>query len=148
MTTHPHPAGTRSPRNLPARLPAAARLVPLIALSLAALACGAGARREADPPAATNPPPAGGAISVDAKLFGFNLSADSAEAGPVTFVVSNDDFLPHDFEITGNGVDARTDRLSPGDSDTLTLDLVAGTYTYLCTVEGHSENMHGTFNVE
>ncbi len=146
MQSQPHPAASRLPRNNSLRpVPA---LFAIGALAVAQLACGAGARGSDSPPAATNPPPADGAISVDAKLFGFTLSSDTAEAGPVTFVVSNDDFLPHDFKLTGNGVDEQTTRLSPGDSDTLTLDLTAGTYTYICTVEGHSENMRGTFTVE
>jgi plastocyanin len=144
---HPsHPAGTRPPRNLTTR-PVSA-LLAIAALAVAQLACGSGARSNDRPPAATHLPAADGTVSVDARLLGFTLSADTAEAGPVTFVVSNDDFLPHDFELTGNGINEKTDRLNPGESDTLTLDLTAGTYTYICTVEGHSENMRGTFTVE
>lgn len=144
------PAGARPPRHLPARLVAARLAAPTLLLTLAAaqLACGAGAQRSSDSPTASSAPAVDGAVSVDAKLFGFTLSADNAAAGPVSFVVSNDDFLPHDFRLTGNGVDEQTARLQPGDEATLTLDLEPGTYTYLCTVEGHSENMRGTFTVK
>ena len=68
-------------------------------------------------PAATNPPPADGTITVVPKLFGFTLSSEIAEAGPVSFVVTNNDFLPHDFRLTGEGLDEQTARLSPGESE-------------------------------
>jgi uncharacterized cupredoxin-like copper-binding protein len=57
--------------------------------------------------------------------------------------------IPHDFSITGEGVDKTTARLSGGDSASLTLDLPAGTYTYFCTVEGHQDaGMTGTFIIK
>ncbi len=140
------PAGSRLPRNVTLRLVPAT--LTLAALAAAQLGCGAGAQTGSDSTAATNPPPVEGTVTVDPKLFGFTLSPETAEAGPVTFVVTNNDFLPHDFRLTGEGVDEQTARLSPGDSDTLTVDLAPGAYTYYFTVEGHSENMKGTFTVE
>ena len=156
MTQRPTLAGASSPRALPARLMTgpslAARLaVPLTIAALAAaqLACGAGGQSgRGGSTADSSVPPADGTVSVDAKLFGFELSTDTANAGPVTFVVSNDEFLPHDFRIRGNGLDEQTDRIEQGETATLTLDLAPGTYTYLCTVEGHDENMKGTFVVK
>jgi plastocyanin len=123
-------------------------LAALLALGAAQLACGSG---QGTPP----PPPAGeaadGVVTVNAQLSGFSLSAGSAPAGEVTFNVSNVDPLgiPHDFSITGEGVDKTTARLSGGDSASLTLDLPAGTYTYFCTVEGHQDaGMTGTFIIK
>jgi plastocyanin len=148
MQLQPHPAGARPLRHLPARprtagLDRAARLAlpaTVAALALAQLACGGGS-------SGSSAPPEDGTVNVEARLFGFELSTDTANAGPVTFVISNDEFLPHDFRLSGNGVDEQIDRLDQGETATLTLDLAPGTYTYMCTVEGHSENMHGTFTV-
>ena len=156
MTPQPSPAGGRSPRALPARLvagPSLARQLaaPLMIAALAAaqLACGAGGQSGGGGSTAdTSVPPADGSVRVETKLFGFELSTDTANAGPVTFVVSNNEFLPHDFRLRGNGLDEQTERLEPGETATLTLDLEPGTYTYLCTVEGHDENMQGTFIVK
>jgi plastocyanin len=144
METPSNPASGGSRRNLRARL-----AVSLIVGALAAvqLACGAGTESNGGA-GATSAPPVDGAVRVDAQLFGFTLSSETAAAGPVNFAVVNDDFLPHDFRIRGNGVDEQTQRLQPGDEATLTVDLAPGTYTYMCTVEGHSENMQGTFVVE
>jgi plastocyanin len=150
MVSSPHPAGERLPRHLTARLVAARFAVPAVIAALAAaqLACGAVTRSGDDSAGATSAPAVDGAVQVDAKLFGFNLSTDTAAAGPISFTVTNDDFLPHDFRLRSNGIDEQTERIQPGDEATLTLDLEPGTYTYLCTVEGHSENMQGTFTVK
>jgi plastocyanin len=156
MTQHYSLAGEGSPRALPARLltrrSLAARLaVPLTLAALAAaqLACGAGGQSGGGGSTAdSSVPPADGSVSVEARLFGFELSTDTANAGAVTFVVSNDEFLPHDFRLYGNGLDEQTDRINQGETATLTVDLEPGTYTYLCTVEGHDENMTGTFTVK
>jgi plastocyanin len=88
-----------------------------------------------------------GALMVETKITGFALSARSASAGPVTFNVANSDDMPHDFALSGNGVEYTTKRLQPGESESFTLELAAGTYTYLCTMEGHGIMMTGSLTV-
>lgn len=117
----------------------AAALV-LAALAAAQLACGGG-RPLAE---ATD-----GQVQVEASLKGYTLSAEAAPAGLVTFTVENVDVLPHDFNLTGNGIAEHTTALEPGDTAALTLDLPAGTYTYFCAVLGHkTAGMTGTFVVK
>lgn len=148
MHPQPLPAGPRPPRTLTARpgLAGLAVTLSIAALALAQLACGS--RAGSGTTSQSSTPPADGTVQIEARLFGFELSTDTANAGPVTFVISNHEFLPHDFRLSGNGVDEQTERLEQGEAATLTLDLAPGTYTYLCTVEGHSENMQGTFTVK
>lgn len=119
----------------------------LAALGAAQLACGSG--RAPDTAPDPNTVAADGVVAVDARITGFSLSAGSAAAGAVTFNVENADVLPHDFTITGEGIDEHTQQLSPGDTASLTLDLPAGEYTFFCSVEGHQDaGMTGTFVVQ
>jgi plastocyanin len=127
-------------RHAQASSPAA---LALLALLISQLACGAATR--GNPERQPAPDLADGDVTVSAALFGFTLSTDTVAAGAVRFVVTNDDaFLPHDFRLAGDGVEVQTARLAPGESEVLSVDLAAGTYTYFCTVEGHRENMRGT----
>ena len=82
----------------------------------------------------------------------------AAPAGTVTVVAHNDDNVPHDVTLlrtalsaqtlptVGIRVDesdpaleliARTPRLGPGQTETLTASLAAGTYVLVCTVPHH-----------
>ncbi len=118
----------------------------LLTLSVVVAACASGSRR---PQAEADLQPGDGAVvNVMAKISGFTLDKTSANAGMVTFVVKNDDFMPHDFAIQGNGVQEKTARIAPGKTASLTVNLPAGTYTYVCTVEGHGQSMHGTFTAQ
>jgi uncharacterized cupredoxin-like copper-binding protein len=78
--------------------------------------------------------------------FKFKLSASSAKAGVVTFVVTNGGAVPHDFKIAGK----KTKLLNPKQSAKLTVTFKkAGKYPYLCTVSGHAAaGMKGTFTVK
>ena len=73
-------------------------------------------------------------IKVTASEFKFVLSAKSAKAGPVTFVVTNKGALQHDFKIGTK----KTPLLSKGKSSTITVTLKKGKNAYLCTVSGHA----------
>jgi plastocyanin len=118
----------------------------LLTLSVLLAACASGSRRpqrEAD-----LPPGDGTVVNVVAKISGFTLDQTSVNAGAVTFVVKNDDFMPHDFAIEGNGVQEKTARIAPRKTASLTVNLPAGTYTYVCTVDGHGQSMHGTFTAK
>ena len=90
--------------------------------------------------------------------FLFRLSTKSVPAGKVTFKVSNNGQLPHDFKLcssnkggTNNACTGKvTPMISPGQKAALTVTLSkAGTYEYLCTVPGHAANgMKGDLKVK
>ena len=83
-------------------------------------------------------------IKVTAKDFKFVLSAKSAKAGTIKFVVRNTGAAPHDFKIGTK----KTARIAHGKTATLIVKLKKGTYKYICTVPGHSAlGMKGTFRV-
>jgi plastocyanin len=87
-------------------------------------------------------------VTVVAKDMRFALEPSQASAGTITFVVTNEDPMPHDFAIEVNGVEHKTAIIDAGKTESLTVDLAPGTYSYLCTVTGHSlVGMKGTFTV-
>jgi uncharacterized cupredoxin-like copper-binding protein len=64
-------------------------------------------------------------------------------------VVRNEGDTPHDFAISGDGVEEKTPMLDPGETATLEVELEPGTYAYVCTVPGHAMlGMQGEFTVE
>jgi FtsP/CotA-like multicopper oxidase with cupredoxin domain len=69
-----------------------------------------------------------------------------AQAGPVTFEVTNTGATDHNFAIDGV---SGTDMIPPGESATLTVpELTAGDYTYICEVTGHADGgMTGSLTV-
>ena len=90
----------------------------------------------------------GTTVNVVAKNMKFALDPSQASAGTITFVVTNDDPMPHDFAIEVNGVEHKTAIIDAGKTETLTVDLEPGTYKHRCTVTGHSlAGMRGTFTV-
>ena len=143
------------------------RLLGVLCLAVALAACGGSAS-----PADEAPPSpqagiaqqgegadAGGTtVNVVAKNMKFSLrpsrspgsgkGVSQASAGTITFVVTNDDPMPHDFAIEVNGVEHKTAMIDAGNTDSLTIDLAPGSYAYRCTVTGHSlVGMKGTFTV-
>jgi plastocyanin len=87
-------------------------------------------------------------LHVVATGFAFALDAAQVHAGTVTFLAKNDGAAPHDFAIRGNGVDQKTTMLKPGHTESLTVHLKPGTYTYKCTMPGHALlGMKGTLTV-
>ena len=87
-------------------------------------------------------------VNVSAQEFEFVLDATQSGPGTITFVVRNNGHMPHDFAISGNGVDEKTPMLDSGDTARLEVTLEPGTYDYVCTVPGHAIlGMTGTFTV-
>jgi uncharacterized cupredoxin-like copper-binding protein len=83
-------------------------------------------------PAATN-------VAVSETEFKITFAQTPTKAGSYAFAVKNEGKVPHDFVIKGNGVDEKTKLLSPGQSDTLEVDLKPGTYDVYCSVPGHKQ---------
>jgi uncharacterized cupredoxin-like copper-binding protein len=78
-------------------------------------------------------------VAVSETEFKIKLDPSSISAGRVSFDVSNDGKIPHDFVIEGNGVKEQTPTLEAGQSKTLTVDLKAGTYDVYCSIPGHKQ---------
>jgi uncharacterized cupredoxin-like copper-binding protein len=80
----------------------------------------------------------------------FEQGSLEAPAGEVTFEFENEADVPHDFVIEdadGNDI-ARTDVIT-ADSDSVTVDLEPGEYTFYCSVPGHREaGQEGPLTVE
>ena len=81
--------------------------------------------------------------------FSITLMKDGAKVTslePGTYVINVDDrSSSHNFHLAGPGVDQRT-AVSFVGQQTWTVDLQAGTYTYVC--DPHAESMRGAFAVE
>ena len=95
--------------------------------------------------------PSGGGETIAISETDFKLDpADvTAQAGTVTFELSNDGESPHDLEVEGNGIEEVSDTMNPGDSTELTVDLEAGSYKIYCTIDGHAKlGMEGELTVE
>jgi FtsP/CotA-like multicopper oxidase with cupredoxin domain len=78
----------------------------------------------------------GEATTVDVTLKEFAMTPTHLMASPgkVTFRVTNNGTMAHDFEVVGQG---KTKLLNAGEAATLTLELPAGSYKVRCTVAGH-----------
>jgi plastocyanin len=77
--------------------------------------------------------------------YRFELSTQSVPSGQVTFVITNKGQETHNFSI--NGVKVGT-IIGPGATETYTVALPAGQYTYVCDVPFHADRgMTGAFTV-
>ena len=89
--------------------------------------------------------PAAASVSVTASDFSFKLSKRAVPKGSVTFAITNQGQLPHDFKIAGK----KTAQIQPGGTAKLTVKFAkAGRYAFSCTVAGHATSgMKGTLTV-
>jgi uncharacterized cupredoxin-like copper-binding protein len=150
---------TRAIRGFAVRI----RLGAIVAgLAIVAAACGSGAATPAftfapasAPPStsATQAPPAasGSTVTLSLKEYKITPATVTLKAGtPVTFDAHNEGTINHALVITGTGVNLATKDLSfgPGTTETITATLAAGTYTFMCPVDGHAgQGMTGTITV-
>jgi uncharacterized cupredoxin-like copper-binding protein len=79
-------------------------------------------------------------VDVSIVEFSFTLTVNgqstaSVHSGQVTFVITNNGKLRHNFDLEGVHAGAL---LSPGQSETWTVTLPPGHYTYQCDVPGHA----------
>jgi plastocyanin len=80
----------------------------------------------------------------------YTSTSETAKAGKVTVEFKNPQALTHDvaFEDSSGKEVGATELIADG-SDSTTVDLKPGTYTYFCTVPGHREaGMEGTLTVK
>lgn len=71
----------------------------------------------------------------------------TAKAGEVTVELTCEDAVNHDFVI--EELDQEVVACAPGGTETGTVELDPGTYTYYCSVPGHrSAGMEGTLTVQ
>jgi plastocyanin len=80
----------------------------------------------------------------------YTSSTATAKAGKVTVDFNNPQELTHDVVIEdSSGKEVGGTELIAGGSDSTTVDLKPGTYTYFCSVPGHREaGMEGTLTVK
>jgi uncharacterized cupredoxin-like copper-binding protein len=81
--------------------------------------------------------------------FAIDPAKPTAEAGEVTFAISNDGDTVHNLEVEGNGVEEVSDDVDAGQRTELTVDLEPGSYELYCAIPGHEElGMTGELTVE
>lgn len=101
-------------------------------------ACGGAGAEEADG--------SGDALAVtgtDELLW--DVEALSAPAGTIEFALTCEDAVNHNLVIEETG--ELVAECAPGETVTGSVELEAGTYTYLCTVPGHESRMIGELTV-
>lgn len=137
------------------------QFVALLLVTVTLVACGGGGNNEqegrnrstdeqpasgAQQSAAANE--AGSTINIVARDFELKFDVSTVAAGAITFVLTNEGSMPHDFAITIDGKRYKTEMLKPGESGSVTVELAAGSYEYVCTVPGHDMlGMKGTLVV-
>jgi plastocyanin len=80
----------------------------------------------------------------------FDTDKLDAKTGKVTIDFTNPAPIQHDVVLEQDSQElGRTDLISDGDTDSFTVTLKPGTYTYFCSVPGHRESgMEGTLTVK
>jgi plastocyanin len=119
-----------------------------VMLALVGVACSKSASPSINP-AATSPPgsstspsPAGATVQQGAGGLVFSPTTLTAKMGE-SITVANVGSASHTFTITGKGIDVVN---SPGQSQSVTIDLAPGTYEFICRFHV-SLGMTGTLTV-
>ncbi len=158
---------------LPTGLRWAATSVVLLGAALALAACGddddAGETPAAgETPTAGESPAAATTVGVGLVEFAVNPAQDTADAGTLTFNVSNDGTEVHTFRViktdlapdalptAASRVDegqvdvvASIPEFNAGETEEVSVDLEAGSYVLICNVPGHYDlGMRAAFTVE
>lgn len=138
--TGQRPAGIRQTRaGPPWRRFAVATIAALVMLIILA-ACGGQASPPTTPEGATPAPPVGGTV-VEVTLTEWRIDMPaSLPAGMTTFKVTNAGTVAHNFRIIGQGIEKQFDsNLQPGETNTMQVELKAGSYEVDCPVAGHAD---------
>jgi uncharacterized cupredoxin-like copper-binding protein len=82
-----------------------------------------------------------GALEVVALDIAFDSEEYAATAGDVTIAYVSDGQQPHSLIVVDDDDEQIGDRLAvdPGDTDTGTYELAAGSYALICDIPGHRE---------
>lgn len=122
------------------------RLTHLVAVGTLAVTLSAcGGDGDAAPPLTTTD--ADVTLTADDTLK-FDRTEVSAEAGEITFQLTNAGAVPHDIAIE-QADDIVVAEAGGGETTQGTITLDAGTYTFYCSIVGHREaGMEGTLTVE
>jgi plastocyanin len=88
-------------------------------------------------------------LAADPSALAFDTTELAAKPGKVTIDFDNPSAIPHNVVIEEDGKElAGFEPISEGE-ESLSADLKAGTYTFLCTVPGHAQaGMEGSLTVE
>lgn len=85
-------------------------------------------------------------ITVTAHDIYFDPAEITAKAGNAKFILPNEGAAPHDFSIDELSIQVD---MPAGETQTIEVELPAGTYQYYCNVPGHKEaGMVGTLVVQ
>lgn len=96
-------------------------------------------------PEATEETAGGQELTVTAHDIYFEPVELTASAGTITFILPNEGAAMHNFDI--DALDILVD-MPPGTTQTLEVDIPAGTYEYYCSIPGHKDaGMVGTLVV-
>jgi plastocyanin len=77
----------------------------------------------------------GGAITVEARDISFDVGTIDASPGPLAVTLVNRGAMFHTFKVEGTSFELKADA---GKTETGTVTLAKGTYTFECTVPGHA----------
>ena len=75
------------------------------------------------------------------------LTPATVAPGLVSLNVTNTGSSAHRFKLSGTGEDVETDELAPGADVMVTMNLTAGTYQAVCSMEGHDHGPAATLTV-
>lgn len=104
---------------------------------------------EAEPEAVAKGP--GGTVQLAAAEadLKFDKTELSSKPGKVTIEFENPSAIPHNVAIEKEGEELATTETFVGGSESVSVELAPGTYTFLCTVPGHAEaGMEGALTVK
>jgi plastocyanin len=88
-------------------------------------------------------------LAADPTQIAFDKTSLSSKPGKVTIDFDNPAALEHDVAIEQNGKEIAVSETITEGKTSVSADLAAGTYTFLCTVPGHAEaGMEGTLTVK
>lgn len=127
---------------MPSRLFRMRSLALAAVLALVVVGCGGDDNGDADDGAATGDNEV--AITGQDNLT-WDTETLSASAGTITVTLTCEGAVNHDFVI--EDTDDNVVECAPGETETGTVDLDAGEYTYYCAVPGHEATMRGTLTV-
>ena len=81
----------------------------------------------------------GSAVTLVALNVAWDTSCLDLKAGTARFTIDNKDDVQHNLRVSGNGVNQHTKLQAGPVVEHLTVDLTAGTYTFVCDIHANME---------